>query len=372
MAAETVDSTSSLLNINMVNITKLTATNYMTWSLQVHSHLNGYDLAGFFDGSSVPPDHTTVVNEQPTPNPAYAKWRRQDKLIYSALLGTLSSSIHSVVSKTTSAAEMWKKINATYASPSWGHIQQLRIQLKHYTKGDQSIDVYLQGLTTRFDQLALLGKPVEHEAQIEFLLDGLPDEYKSVIDQMEGRDTPPTITEVHEKLLNKEAKMLAMNKSLTSVVPITANVAAIRSRSHQDKSNPRHQTHWNTGKSQHHSQPQRYDNRLSKGYQGRCQLCGVFGHSAKRCTFLQQHQQVVTNGLLPTTFRPWQPRANMAVMPSNNSTPWLMDSGVTHHMTSDFANLAVHQPYQVDYAVLLGDGSGSQLGGPIAPRQDQG
>ncbi|XP_019094566.1 PREDICTED: uncharacterized protein LOC109129962 [Camelina sativa] len=142
----------------------------------------------------------------------------------------------------------------------------------------------------------------KHEAQIEFLLDGLPEEYKSIVEQMEGHDTPPTITEVHEKLLNKEAKLLSISKSLTSAAPITANVAAARSRSYQGKPNPRNQQ-WNNNK--HHTQSQRHHNRISKGYQGRCQLCGAFGHSAKRCTFLQQHHQVSTNGLLPTPFHPW-------------------------------------------------------------------
>lgn len=35
-----------------------------------------------------------------------------------------------------------------------------------------SIDAYVQGFTTRFDQLALLGKPFDIEDQIEFVLEG--------------------------------------------------------------------------------------------------------------------------------------------------------------------------------------------------------
>lgn len=38
----------------------------------------------------------------------------------------------------------------------------------------------MQGLTTKFDQLALLGKFVPHEEQVEHILQGLPDDYKSV------------------------------------------------------------------------------------------------------------------------------------------------------------------------------------------------
>lgn len=38
------------------------------------------------------------------------------------------------------------------------------------------------------------------------------------------------------------------------------------------------------------------------------------------------------------------------------ANPWLLDSGATHHMTSDLANLSLHQPYQGEDAVLIGDG----------------
>ena len=57
-------------------------------------------------------------------------------------------------------------------------------------------------------------------------------------------------------------------------------------------------------------------------------------------------------------FRPWQPRANMAVAAQHPSNAWLLDSGATHHLTSDLHNMALHQPYFIDDSVLIGDGSG--------------
>lgn len=46
------ENNSSLLNVNMANITKLSASNYLMWSRQVNALLDGYDLASFIDGSS--------------------------------------------------------------------------------------------------------------------------------------------------------------------------------------------------------------------------------------------------------------------------------------------------------------------------------
>ncbi|CAA7049059.1 unnamed protein product [Microthlaspi erraticum] len=327
-AADTIaDQAQSLLHINMSNITKLTSTNYITRSVQIHALLDGYDLASHIDGTTLPPPLTITTDGVSVPNPAYTKWKRQDKFIFSALLGTLTPSIQSVVTKSASSKEMWALVAATYAKPSRGHIQQLKHQLKQFQKGEKSIDEYIQGLQTRFDQLSLLGKPVEHEDQIEFILEGLPEEYKSVVEQIEGRDLSPSITEVHEKLLTKEAKILSQAPSFPA--PITANVAADTNNS-------------------------------TRGYQGKCQLCGVFGHSARRCPQLPQ-QQAPASGLLPTPQRPWQPQANVATASPHPSAAWLMDTGATHHMTSDLHNLSHNQPYSGNDAVLIGDGSGLSI-----------
>lgn len=86
-----------------------------------------------------------------------------DRLIYSSLLGAITTTLQPLLSTATTSAEIWETLNSTYAKPSRGHINQLRQQIKNWTKGNKSIDEYFQGLTTRFDQLALLGKPFDHE-----------------------------------------------------------------------------------------------------------------------------------------------------------------------------------------------------------------
>lgn len=192
------------------------------WSLQVHALFDGHDLAGYLDGSTIVLAPTITNNNEVTINPAYTFWKRQDKLIYSALLGAVSLTIQPILSRAATSAAVWKTLAETYAKPSRGHIKQLKTQLKNWNKGSRTIDEYVQGLTSRMDQLAILGKGMDHEDQIEVILEGLPEEYKPVIDQIEGRDIPPTITDLHERLLNHEAKLLALGAS--SSAPITANV----------------------------------------------------------------------------------------------------------------------------------------------------
>lgn len=219
----TVSTTPTLLNINMTNVTKLTNSNFLMWSKQVHALLDGYDLAGHIDGSvAVPPPTITAADGSLETNPSYALWKRQDRLIYSSLFGAITMTLQPILSTATMAAEIWSILNAAYAKPSRGHVQQICHQLRSWKKGTKPIEEYFQGLTTRFDELALLGKALDSEDQIEHILNGLPEEYKTVADLIEGRETPPSLTEIHEKLLNQEAK-LQVASAASSSPPVSAN-----------------------------------------------------------------------------------------------------------------------------------------------------
>ena len=71
-------------------------------------------------------------------NSDFIVWKRQDKLIYSSLIGAISTPLQAVVSRATTAADVWNTLAATYANPSRGHIRQLRIQLKNWKKDDRT------------------------------------------------------------------------------------------------------------------------------------------------------------------------------------------------------------------------------------------
>lgn len=178
----------SLLHINMSNVTKLTASNYIMWSRQVHALLHGYGLSHYLDPSRNSPDRQITVNNVVSENPEYEVWNRQDQLIYSALIGALSLNVQPTVSRSNTSAAVWITLAETYAKPSRGHIKQLQHQIKQWKKETRTIDEYVLGLTNRFDQLALIGKIIDHEDQVDYILGGLPEDYKSVVDQMEGRD----------------------------------------------------------------------------------------------------------------------------------------------------------------------------------------
>lgn len=117
------------------------------WRRHVHALLDGYDLADYIDGSTVAPSSMITTDEGIVPNPAYAIWKRQYRLIYSALLGAITTTVQPILSTASTVTQRSGLLSMTYAKPSRGHVKQLRQQLHNLKKGSKSINEYFQGLT---------------------------------------------------------------------------------------------------------------------------------------------------------------------------------------------------------------------------------
>ncbi|XP_010462679.1 PREDICTED: uncharacterized protein LOC104743274 [Camelina sativa] len=124
-ATITTASADQLHHVNMANVTKLTASNFLMWSRQIRALLAGYGLAGYLDGTTVAPAPTVLREGHTIPNPAYVLWQRQDQLIVASLLGTILVEIQPILSKASTTTQIWILLTSTYAKPTWGHIKQL-------------------------------------------------------------------------------------------------------------------------------------------------------------------------------------------------------------------------------------------------------
>ncbi|KAJ0099019.1 hypothetical protein Patl1_20608 [Pistacia atlantica] len=72
------------------------------------------------------------------------------------------------------------------------------------------------------------------------------------------------------------------------------------------------------------------------------QICDEFGHIAKACSRLHFAE----------------PTANFVASSSTKDKQWIIDSGASHIITGDLANLSVHSEYDGTDEVVIGDGSG--------------
>lgn len=96
----------TLISINMSNITKLTHKNYIMWTNQIQALLERHELHQFLHESMMIPSPTVMIDGQTAPNPDYAPWHRQDRLLFSALIGAISLLVQSVVSSAKTTSEI--------------------------------------------------------------------------------------------------------------------------------------------------------------------------------------------------------------------------------------------------------------------------
>ncbi|ESQ30990.1 hypothetical protein EUTSA_v10011941mg [Eutrema salsugineum] len=179
----------------MVNITKLSSSNYLTWSIQIRSLFKRYVLVKFIDETTTPPPPTTTVNGLAVPNDAYTNW---------SLIEAIETPLQPLIASSKTTREAWINLASMYDKPTHGHIKQLQDQLKLCVKGRKDIDGYMQLIKTKSDALALLSSPVNSEYLTDIILDGLTDDYKSIIKSVHSRDSPISFSELHKKLLNRE------------------------------------------------------------------------------------------------------------------------------------------------------------------------
>ena len=88
---------------------KLSSHNYLLWRAQILSLLNSHDLTKFIDGSYPAPPK--LIDEQP--NPAYALWFRQDQLVLSWIIGSISETFVAQVVSASTSHLAWSKLAAT-------------------------------------------------------------------------------------------------------------------------------------------------------------------------------------------------------------------------------------------------------------------
>lgn len=205
----------------------------------------------------------------------------------------------------------------------------------------------MQLIKTKTDVVALLGSPIDVEDHID-IIDGLGDDYKTLIDSVHSRDTPILYTELHEKLLNSETTLITQ-APLLQHQPITAHtINSVQNGARNWRPNTQ-----NTTGQQNYSRQNNNGNRNSCSYLGKCQACGTHGPTANKCPLFRL--------VLQPSGAAQSPQAYNVGIQHMDSPSWLMDSGASHHITSDPANLSMHSPYTGGDDVVIADGQRLQI-----------
>lgn len=188
----------------------------------MESTLIGLDLVGYIDGSTVAPanysDEARMIL-----NPAYTAWYRQDQIILSAILGSLTDTLQPVISTASSTRDTWNRLSSSCAAASRSCIVSLKAKLAKNPKANRCIQMYMRDMREIADDLALAQSPVTEEDLVVHIFTQLRDEYNSIVAALRVRSNPISYGELHDVLTDYE-RLLKDNEAATKIHVPTANV----------------------------------------------------------------------------------------------------------------------------------------------------
>lgn len=117
-------------------------------------------------------------------------WFRQDQMILSAILGSLSNTLQPVILFASSTYDAWNRLTTSCAAASRGCIVSLKAWLAKNPKGNRSVATFMQEMRTIADDLALAQSPVTEEDLVIHIFMQLGEEYNSIVAALRVRMTP--------------------------------------------------------------------------------------------------------------------------------------------------------------------------------------
>ena len=185
---------------------KLSRDNYILWKAQVVPILCGANLMGFLDGSTPCPVRMVAESgsDVQVPNPEYLRWMQTDQLLISGMLSTLTIELLGSVTMLKSSSEVWSTLTTMFSAASTSKVLQLRMQLSKLSKGELSAPAYFQKVKALTDTMSAIGKPLDDEEIIAYLLSGLDEEYDSLVDSIAARTDSPSLSEVYSLFIGHD------------------------------------------------------------------------------------------------------------------------------------------------------------------------
>ena len=141
--------------------------------------------------------------------PEFLSRDRQDSLIMSWLLTTLSDSILSRVVTCRHSFQVWNEIHSHFHALILAKTTQLRLKLRTIKKATHSCNEYLQCIRSLVHFLASISDPVSSREHIDTVLGGLPAEYYGLVSTITAffsRDDSLGISDIETMLLGYQAR----------------------------------------------------------------------------------------------------------------------------------------------------------------------
>jgi hypothetical protein len=382
--------TSDLMpNVTQLGSIKLEGPNYLGWVAQFQPILCGYELQGLLDGSDPCPPKliANIDGNGEIPNPAYVSWLRRDQQLLNLIICSLAPPLVPSMYGLKTSQLAWSSLATRFAAQSKSRISHLKRQLQRLQQGNKTCTEYLSQAKTWSDELSAVGKPVEDDDLISYVINGINPIYNSFVTAFTLRDRETTFHDFQSELLSHEILLQNQQQTLNPEAGSFAlhvnrfrpphqpnnfhspppNFRPSPNNFRKPKPFPRPPGQFRQSTPPNHYSPRHptppspntsFGNHPTNGatqpprQYSPCQICGKTSHRALDC---YHRMDYAYQGRHP-------PMQLVAMTAQTNeeftNQEWLADSGANTHITADSSLLTESQPFDGSETVGVGNGTG--------------
>ncbi|KAK1629949.1 hypothetical protein QYE76_004264 [Lolium multiflorum] len=208
----------------------------------------------------------------------------------SGIQSSLTESVSWLVLFATTSREAWAALDTSYSTQSISRSMAIRTQLGELKKNDLSVTLYYNKISALADTLASIGQPLRPEEFISYVVNGLDDDYDSLVENITGRTIPIQPRELYARMLAMEQRMVSRRSSPSYAAANVATRGGKPSKPYMPKSAPAPGDHSSAASPPQGSRPViTSQNGWPRACCATCgafatyQLCGIDGHIASKC-----------------------------------------------------------------------------------------
>ncbi|PKI54957.1 hypothetical protein CRG98_024629 [Punica granatum] len=329
---------------------KLNGQNYMLWKGIMSPLLETYGLFSYAEGRISEPSKTiTGPDGSVSQNPEYQQWVSRDRFALTCIMLAVTEDINVTILFAKTSHKAWHSLATAFLSQTAAQEDLLEQQWRDLRKGSLSILRFINEVKGKALNFAQIRKPKTPAEINRRIYTGLGPEWEPFI--LAKSDTMITMS------LNELTSLLMGPDERSTYAGIRGPGRLSRSgqqfNSTHSTRDPRH------SQSGSFSQPTafqsfgpsrpgpfRAQSNLTSPYSPAsssvlCQNCNKPGHIAPFCQF--------------SYFSNVQTNLAEASSQGIHDLDWYMDSGATHHVTSDLANLNIHDETPHSDHIYVGD-----------------
>jgi hypothetical protein len=191
----------------------------------------------------------------------------------SYLNSTLSKEVLGQVTSCETAQDVWTSVHGMYASQSHARVMHLCTKLASTKKGEMAMAVYFTKMKEYVNEMAATGKKLDNDDVVSYILIGWDAGYNGVVENMNARVDPISISDLFAQPLAAEARVEGQYQAAMSVNAATRSGGSFRGRGGGR----------NGGRASHGGFGRGYGRGLGTSERSVCQICEKIGHSTGRC-----------------------------------------------------------------------------------------